>query len=71
MKTRAPCVAIVLLGVIGCGQKGPLYLPDRAGAVVTRPAAGAQSTGTTAPAQQPAGTDAKKKSGDDDDSSQK
>jgi|SoiMethySBSTD1v2_1073268.scaffolds.fasta_scaffold4938942_2 predicted small lipoprotein YifL len=29
---------ITLLAVLaGCGQKGPLYLPDKAGDVVTRP----------------------------------
>jgi predicted small lipoprotein YifL len=27
----------------GCGQKGPLYMPDTGGAVVTRPAGAAQS----------------------------
>lgn len=49
MKTRAAWVAILLVGALGCGQKGPLYLPDHAGAVVTRPAAGAQNTGATPP----------------------
>ena len=34
--------------VAGCGQKGPLYLPDKNASVVTRPA-GATTT-TTAPA---------------------
>lgn len=29
--------------ISGCGQKGPLYLPQRTGTVVTRPAQGAQS----------------------------
>jgi predicted small lipoprotein YifL len=83
MKTRAACAALVLLCVIGCGLKGPLYLPDHAGAVVTRPAPGAQDTGATAPAQQPGatqqpaapqqpgGTPPKKNSGKDDDASQK
>jgi len=56
MKSRAACVAILLLGVIGCGLKGPLYLPDHTGAVVTRPAAGAENTGATAPSQQPGAT---------------
>ena len=35
-------VAVTLLagasGLEGCGQKGPLYLPDKGGEVVTRPA---------------------------------
>src|SRR6185312_14915093 len=53
MKTRATCIAVMLLCMMGCGLKGPLYLPDHAGAVVTRPAAGAQNTRPAAPAQQP------------------
>ena len=36
----------------GCGQKGPLYLPDKGGAVVTRPGGQAQQPG---PQSQPAG----------------
>ncbi|HEY1873198.1 MAG TPA: lipoprotein [Steroidobacteraceae bacterium] len=35
------------LALAGCGQKGPLYLPEKGGAVVTSPAA-------TAPAPPPA-----------------
>jgi predicted small lipoprotein YifL len=34
-----------------CGQKGPLYLPDTGGEVVTRPGGAAQST--PQPSQQP------------------
>ena len=55
MSVRAAWVAVALLGVIGCGQKGPLYLPEHTGgAVVTRPGAGAQSTGAAPETQQPA-----------------
>ncbi len=38
----------------GCGQKGPLYMPDTGGAVVTRPAGAAQSNPQqpTQPSQQ-------------------
>ena len=61
MRIRATWAFMVLLGVIGCGQKGPLYLPEHTGAVVTRPAAGSQngppntgSTGSSSQAQQPA-----------------
>jgi len=33
------CALSVVLGALaGCGQKGPLYLPDEAKEVVTRPA---------------------------------
>jgi predicted small lipoprotein YifL len=35
-----------MAGVSGCGQKGPLYLPDKGGDVVTRPG------GQQAPRQQ-------------------
>jgi predicted small lipoprotein YifL len=38
--------------VTGCGQKGPLYLPDKNASVVTRP--GNSGATTTAPAAQPA-----------------
>jgi predicted small lipoprotein YifL len=40
------------LALSGCGQKGPLYLPDDVGEVVTRP----MSTPGAAPAPAPAGT---------------
>jgi predicted small lipoprotein YifL len=36
----------------GCGQKGPLYLPDKGGEVVTRPGGQAQQP---VPQSQPAG----------------
>jgi predicted small lipoprotein YifL len=35
--------ACTLLGVAGCGQRGPLYMPDRNARVVTRPAANASA----------------------------
>ena len=36
--TRAPwAVAGVAVTLAACGQKGPLYLPDKGGAVVTSP----------------------------------
>jgi predicted small lipoprotein YifL len=34
----AAIVALALGALAACGQKGPLYLPDTAGEVVTRPA---------------------------------
>jgi predicted small lipoprotein YifL len=37
----------------GCGQKGPLYLPDKGGEVVTRPGGGQAQQ--QAPQSQPAG----------------
>lgn len=39
--------AVSLLACSGCGFKGPLYLPERNGTVVTHPA---QSTQNTQPA---------------------
>jgi predicted small lipoprotein YifL len=40
------CGSVILTG---CGQKGPLYLPDKNASVVTRPA-GSTNTSTTPPA---------------------
>ena len=55
---------VVLVGaslvVTGCGQKGPLFLPDKNASVVTRPAAGT----ATPPATTPASPDDKKKDED-------
>jgi len=42
-------LALALLG--GCGQKGPLYLPDKGGAVVTAPPAAPCAAPGAAPAQ--------------------
>jgi predicted small lipoprotein YifL len=33
------CTVVAALLITGCGQKGPLYLPDAASEVVTRPTA--------------------------------
>ena len=39
-KPALACVALLLAcAVTACGQKGPLYLPEAQGEVVTRPAA--------------------------------
>jgi predicted small lipoprotein YifL len=47
---RVMVVAALGLGVLaGCGQKGPLYLPDEGGEVVTRPAGGQTQSPETAP----------------------
>ena len=35
---RVSLALIFALGLVSCGQKGPLYLPDDHGTVVTRPA---------------------------------
>jgi predicted small lipoprotein YifL len=41
--------ALAALLLAGCGQKGPLYLPDQTGEVVTRPT----QTPEEPPAEQP------------------
>ena len=41
---RLSCVIALVTALASCGQKGPLYLPDKTGEVVTRP------TQTPAPA---------------------
>lgn len=46
-------LALVALAAGGCGQKGPLYLPDKGGKVVTSAPAGPQAQpapGVAAPA---------------------
>lgn len=49
MRRAWPLLALAAVAAGGCGQKGPLYLPDRNAKVVTTPA-------PPAPAPQPAGT---------------
>jgi predicted small lipoprotein YifL len=50
MKTVAAALFVVAgLALAGCGIKGPLYLPEKAGEVVIRPA-----PTSTPPAEQPA-----------------
>ena len=47
-KAVLACVAALLAcAVCACGQKGPLYLPDATGEVVTRPAATPPSSENT------------------------
>jgi predicted small lipoprotein YifL len=52
---RLLLLSIALAATFGCGQKGPLYLPDKTGEVVTRPGAlPGQSTENTPSAPSPA-----------------
>jgi predicted small lipoprotein YifL len=44
---------VAALVIAACGQKGPLYLPDKGGEVVTRPAGATPGTPQQQP-QQPA-----------------
>jgi len=69
-------LAVALLG--GCGQKGPLYLPDKPAAIVTPPppppaavppgATPAPAASAPAPQEAPAAPAGPKKSDKDDDS---
>ncbi len=56
-------LAAVALATAGCGQKGPLYLPDKNAKIVTSPAASAAPQAAT-----PAATPKPKTNGQDQDS---
>ncbi len=43
-------LALIALAAGGCGQKGPLYLPDKGGKVVTRAPAATQAQPAPVPA---------------------
>jgi predicted small lipoprotein YifL len=64
MRQAAPLLGVLLL-LAGCGQKGPLYLPDKKPAAVAAPAQPA-----AAPAATPAVNPATPKKQTDEDSSQ-
>jgi predicted small lipoprotein YifL len=53
MVVRFAVLMAAVAVLAGCGQKGPLYLPDKGGEVVTRPGGGQ--------AQQPSTTDDEQK----------
>jgi predicted small lipoprotein YifL len=60
MKIRIPVRGLpwMLLALLaGCGQKGPLYLPDQARDIVTRPAPASAPGETTRSPSTPATTD--------------
>jgi predicted small lipoprotein YifL len=40
MVVRFAALMVTVVVLAGCGQKGPLYLPDKGGEVVTRPGGG-------------------------------
>ncbi|HEY6125730.1 MAG TPA: lipoprotein [Steroidobacteraceae bacterium] len=47
-------IPVLILGILaGCGQKGPLYLPEERGEVVTRPAETPPESETTAAPNSP------------------
>ena len=71
MKTEV--LALVVCGslvIAGCGQKGPLYLPDKNASVVTRPA-GSNNPASTEPAAAPSQQPQDKDKSDDDSQSSK
>jgi len=43
----------MVVGLAGCGQRGPLYMPDRNARVVTRPAANIPDSSAAAAASAP------------------
>ncbi|HVP34701.1 MAG TPA: lipoprotein [Steroidobacteraceae bacterium] len=51
---RRLLLALAVLAAAGCGQKGPLYLPDKNATVVTTPAPAATPADTSQPAAPPA-----------------
>ena len=51
----------------GCGQKGPLYLPDKGGAVVTPPVPAGTAPAQSAPAPQDTSATPPKKTDKDQD----
>jgi len=56
---RLALMAGVVVGIAGCGQRGPLYMPDKNARVVTHPAAAsAPQAGSSAPADSSAATSA-------------
>jgi|AmaraimetFIIA100_FD_contig_41_26780446_length_872_multi_6_in_0_out_0_2 predicted small lipoprotein YifL len=50
---KVPLAAALALALAGCGQKGPLYLPEKGGTVVTTPAQTAPGQPEVSPAQPP------------------
>ncbi len=52
--TAIALASAAALQLAACGQKGPLYLPDQGGEVVTRPGGQTQSSPSTETAPQPA-----------------
>jgi len=54
MRRAWPLLALAALSCGGCGQKGPLYLPDKGGKVVTSaPPAPQSATAPVAPVTSP------------------
>jgi predicted small lipoprotein YifL len=51
--SRVVLGAAAFIAVAACGQKGPLYLPDKGGEVVTRPGGGTPGTQSPETAPQP------------------
>jgi predicted small lipoprotein YifL len=43
----------LVIGLAGCGQRGPLYVPDKNARVVTHPAAASAPADSSAPASAP------------------
>jgi predicted small lipoprotein YifL len=54
---RIALLCVAMTALLGCGKKGPLYLPDAAGEVVTRPAETPPASDSTQAPNSPQTTD--------------
>ena len=54
---RIALLCVLLATIMGCGKKGPLYLPDTASEVVTRPAETPPASESTEAPNSPQTTD--------------
>ena len=53
MRRLLGLMACVLVGIAGCGQRGPLYMPDKNARVVTHPATSSAPPDSSAPSSAP------------------
>ena len=61
---RFTLLLVAAITLAGCGQKGPLYLPDKGGEVVTRPGGSAAQQPSAGQQQSSSSTDEAQKKKD-------